>query len=151
VPSDDDASVYDPQQEELTTPPKEVLEAGAAFMSGIIHPTSATPATWTFATRGLDPELVKAGEGPLTAKGLRRMSTIAIFRRAIEMPERLPAWPEESGGATRLVAIMRRLLEADRDRDDAVLSELIQPEISRQKNGIVDACRRVVELVFRAR
>jgi hypothetical protein len=133
----------------------------------------------------LDSELVKAGLESITTpagKGKSIVVTLApgatrsfryrlnlttILRRAVEMPERLPAWPEEGGGTARLVAIMRRLIELQEDpslerrfpkedvmknyyltRNDIGLYELIKPEISRQKTGIVNACQRVVDLVW---
>jgi len=80
VPSDDEALVYNPQREQLCRPPQEILDAGAAFVSGIIHPSSGNPEAWGPFTmmRSLDPELMKAGlESVTTPAGQGKTFVVA--------------------------------------------------------------------------
>lgn len=115
--------------------PQVVREAGCAYFSGIVHPIGCCP-------------------------GVLLM----------ECPDELSGhWPDESGGTAALAEIMERaefLLRGDGSPGraswestegtgfdpstglgDPVLTRLIEPELRRQRAGMVAAMRRVVDLV----
>jgi hypothetical protein len=130
VPSDDRASFYDPARAAILPIPDAVLAAGTAFVSGIVHAYAQTT-MWRIEFDG----------------------------------SRREAWPEESGGIEQLEKIERRIRElasnpalrkepslAERAEigvsSDMELHALLRPERERQQRLMIEACRRVVDLVY---
>lgn len=119
APSDDVPAVYDPPSRSLRRLPAEVLAQGTAMVSGIVHPEGV------------------------------HSSLVLMFanERAIA------AWPIESGGPAamhELLAYCRTSLEQLRERprerllrDDEGLQQRLEPERTRQRQGMVAAMRRV--------
>jgi hypothetical protein len=123
VPSDDRPTFYDPFVGQVFPIPNVVLVAGTSYVSGIVH---------LHQHRGL-------------------------LRFCIERGKDLRLWPQESGGIQQLEKIERRIIELGenfrpfRNRQAAEeFAELLRPERERQQQRMVNACQRVVHLVYHA-
>lgn len=125
APADDVPAVYDPKTRSLRRLPNEIVTNGTAFISGLVHVTGASP-DWAFDCAS---------------------------------PSAIAAWPAESGGPDALAAlaeqfkVLRDEMWATRrfsmESEDSPFSKLLAPERRRQRQGMVDAMARVVDLVHR--
>jgi hypothetical protein len=136
VESDDEAHVFDPAAGRILQLPDEVIAAGRAFVSGAVHTHGADARLWWY---------VVLREG-----------------RAVD-------WPEQSGGANALENIRQRcraLVEGTSEQErlkpqerradqdvgicfvDYPLYQLLEPERQRQREGMVGAMQRVIDLVM---
>ncbi len=117
---DDVPSLYDVETQSLRRIPPEVLEAGRAWVSGLVHAVSASP-TWLlmFATkeaRAAWPE--ESGGPPALMPILARCEALKEAREVV-------GWPSN---------------------DDEELIRLLAPERKRQHDGMVDAMLRVAAI-----
>jgi hypothetical protein len=135
IPSDHEPLVWQPGGAELVALPDEVLEAGTTFLSALVHPR----APFILLVRALRDEQLGR-----------------------PWPADCPTdWPAESGGAAALAQIIERVralianpeLEepppetAPRSTGDFVLYRLLTAERERQRRGMVEALKRVVDLM----
>ena len=137
APSHEEPLVFEPSGAELVALPDEVLEAGTALLSAVVHP-----------------------RGPLLVP-----SRVAWDRDPGRSGTSPADWPAESGGTAALAQILERaeaLLadpqlekpapDGNPDRHhllgcDFVLYQLLTPERERQQRGMVAALECVVDLV----
>ena len=140
IPSDDHAAVYDPIIAHMRSLPDRVLQAGTTWVSGIVHVLAADTHLWRY-----------------------------LLRETC-----LPSWPAESGGTKTLEEIIERcrVLIADPSKehrlsgeerssstDEAVrqdydfscvdwpLCKLIEPERKRQQRNMVEAMKRMLDVI----
>ena len=167
IPSDDRLAIFHPGRGELLALPDEVLEAGVAQVSGVVHPRAALPALWGFSTN-LDASRVdwppESGGATALAQILERVRALTADPNLIERVDVHLDRPAERHGATVVAQILERvralsagpmqskpLLDPDRLHlgfdCDLVLYRLLTPERERQHVGMVAALERVVDLV----
>ena len=166
IPSDDKPAIFDPGRGELLALPEEVLDAGVAQVSGVVHPHASLPALWRFA-RNLDASHVdwptESGGAIVLAQILERVRALSTDPSLIEKVDLGLGRPAERHEATVVAQIFDRVRalsahpkqsKAPLDRDryqlvgcDLVLHRLLTPERERQHVGIVAALERVVDLV----
>ena len=166
IPSDDKPAIFDPGRGELLALPDEVLEAGVAQVSGVVHPHASLPALWRF-SKNLDASHVdwptESGGATVLAQILERVRALSADPNLIEKVDVGLDRPAERHGATVVAQILERVraLSAhpkrskpplDRDQYqlmgcDLVLHRLLTPERERQRVGMVEALERVVDLV----
>ena len=138
IPSDNEPVIFEPGRGHLVALPDEVLEAGTAYVSAVIHPRAAWYPVWS------GWQLPPCYDDPARVQ-----------------------WPPESGGTDAYVEILARVnalrdgapvQEQSLDEDEAmgdkmghngdlVLHRLLRPERERQQHGVVAALNRVIDLV----
>jgi hypothetical protein len=168
--SDGRPTIFDDVRGEVFGIPSRLLEAGTAFASGIIHDIGADltflkiyllrflPGGYRAPDSALNTTAPQSTPDPITER----------LRRALNDPNIFTPWPEESGGSPQLVAILERCLTLLEDPtateptglgdrgaspypsppQDRVLYALLAPERTRQRQGLVDACQRAVDLIW---
>jgi len=167
IPSDDKPAIFDPARGELLALPDEVLEAGVAQVTGVMHPRASLPALWGF-PKNFNASHVdwptQSGGANALAQILERVRALSDDPALIEKVDVGLDRPAERHGATVVAQILDRVraLSAHpkqstplRDPDrlhlgfdcDLVLYRLLSPERERQHAGIAAALERVVDLV----
>jgi len=166
IPSDDKPAIFDPGRGELLALPDEVLEAGVAHVTGVMHPHASNPAWWRF-SKNLDASHVdwptESGGATVLAEILERVRALSADPNLIEKVDLGLDRPAERHGATVVAQIRERVraLTAGskqrkplRDFDryhligcDLVLHRLLTPERERQHVNMAAALERVVDLV----
>jgi hypothetical protein len=133
IESDDTACVFDPTAQCAFRLPGEVLEAGRAFISGVVHTLGADHRFWQRIFE-LKPRL----DWPEESGGLETVEKIRDRCRVLrDDPSRMERL--EDLGPTQ---------SADLMMVDFPLYQMLEPERQRQRAGMVAAMRRVVELVI---
>lgn len=127
APSDDAPGVYDATARSLRRLPAEVVHAGVAWISGLVHPDSATPPTvLKFAAP-------KAPSGwPQESGGQLALAEILEYCKSRQR--------EDTTFGAAWFAM-----------EDERLAQMLAPERARQRAGMISAMRRVIELVWAAR
>jgi hypothetical protein len=131
VPSDGEPAIFDPNRGELVALPDEVVEAGTAYLSGVVHPRACYPVLWRRVTdwdasRGDWP--AESGGAAVFAEIRERVRALMADPHLIEPPPDPP--PNHYLGGC-----------------DFVLYRLLAAERRRQQGGVVAALERVVDLV----
>jgi hypothetical protein len=126
VPSEDKPAIFEPGRARLVALPDEVVEAGTAFLSGVVHDRASWPGSWQWHMTEWNAPRV---DWPAESGGADGWAKIT------ERVQALIADPE-------LIA-----LSPDHFFGDYVLYLLLTPERERQLRGIVAALERVVDLV----
>ena len=134
VPSDKEPLIFDPRAGQFAALPHEVLAAGTADVSALIHPRAAWPAVWHRFRSDRDDRSVFNWSTEVEA---------ALYGQILERIEAL------RDGAP--VEEIQRDAVDDGDRGyvsgcDLVLYRLLVPERERQKRRIVAALQHVVDL-----
>lgn len=135
IESDDVASVFDFTIRTACQLPEEVIQAGGAFISGIVHTLGADHRLWQ---RVIDrnPRL----DWPEESGGLETVAKIRdrcrVLREDPSRLERLKPKDLDPGQDPNLVMV------------DLPLYRILEPERQRQRAGMVAAMRRVVDLAI---
>jgi len=135
IPSDDEPTVYDPKNQRLVSLAAEVLQAGSARVSGIVHTHTADP-FWIGHALEANPNLVWPEES-----GGR-----AILLKIVERLRALREDPACKRGLTVQEAIDRN--NAGLIQVDYPLYELLAGERNRQQRGMTLAMKRVCALLI---
>jgi len=167
IPSDDKPAIFDPARGELLALPDEVLEAGVAQVTGVMHPRASLPALWGF-PKNFNASHVdwptQSGGATVLAEILERVRALRADPTLIERIDLGLDRPAERHGATVVAQVFERVRalgthpkqgKPPRDRDryylagscDLVLYRLLTPERERQRASIASALERVVDLV----
>lgn len=123
-----DGCYYDPNLRQLQHLPPEVLEAGRAFISGIIHTLGANPWLFMIHSRNVPPDFPR--------------DTLAQIRKRCSELEEDP---------TKTERLELSDLRASKDfcltQVDYPLYQILEPERQRQRTGLVNAMTRVIDIV----
>lgn len=141
LPAGNAAVIYDPAMRGFRALPVEVLRAGVARFSSVVHD-----------------HIQKSG-----FLGGYVFTNTDLFGDQHADQQRPPYWPEESGGLAMLGRMRERLLELRRIdeeevslpweqrrnsyKEDPVIGELLAPERRRQHLGMIGAAERVMRLI----
>lgn len=121
--SDDVPSVYDAETQSLRRIPQEVLGAGRAWVSGLVHSASANPSLLLmFANKNA------RAAWPEESGGQPALMSLLARCESIKAAQKEGGW---------------------RSDDDEELTRLLEPERKRQHDGMVDAMLRVAAFVGR--
>jgi hypothetical protein len=134
VPSDVEPAIFVEDRAALVALPDEVLEAGVAYLSGIVHPRASFPPLWR-RRRNLDDATrvdwpAESGGAAGLQRILDRVQALAAAPNLIEPPPEPP--PDDRGWLQSC---------------DFALYRLLTPERERQQRAIVTALEQVIDLV----
>jgi hypothetical protein len=128
VPPDNQPALFEPGRAELVSLPNEVLEAGVAYVSGVIHTRASYPVLWQL-PKNRDASGVD-WPAEVLAQIRERVRALSVDPQLIEPPPD----PADEG-------------DLDDEECDLVLHRLLTAEGERQLRSIVAALERVVDLV----
>jgi|CXWL01.1.fsa_nt_gi hypothetical protein len=137
ISSDDGALIYDSDGGHLCRLPHEVLEAGTACVSGVIHSLAADAQIWIHQLRRTPvPEWpAESGGADVLQKIFDRCRTILQDRSKIERLS-FDEWRASTNSALRQ--------DDDLPFVDLPLYELLTPERRRQQSQMIEAMKRVL-------
>ena len=122
---------FKPGRDELVALPHEVLEAGVADVTAVMHPRASLPILWR---RVLDSDVERV-EWPAESGGAAGLEQILERARALIANPKLIERPPDPAPHHSLTGC------------DFALYRLLSPERERQQRGILAALERVVDLV----
>ena len=133
VGADDEAVVFDPITGVSNGLPPEVIDAGTAWVSGIVHASATGYLSWTLGSK--DPPAIAWPE---------ESGGSAAFDAIVRRCRQLRADPTVSEQAPR-EALME---DANFCWADWKLQQLLEPERCRQRTGMISAMQRVARICW---